>query len=110
MEFVKDVIILIKNVQNVLKSAANIVKKDFIQKTTLANNVLQFLKIAHFAVPLNVLLVQKEKSYRMKDVLKTVKKINCLKKEIANIAMKHFQIVRSALSWSAPNAVKIISC
>ena len=30
MEFVKDVIILIKNVQNVLKSAANIVKKDFI--------------------------------------------------------------------------------
>ena len=105
MEFVKDVIILIKNAQNALKMDVKIVKKDFIQKKTLANYVHQFLKIVHYAVPPNVLLAKKEKSYLKTDALKTVKKIISLKKESADIVMKHFQIVRNAISWSAQNAV-----
>ena len=40
IEFVKDVIILIKNVQNVTIMDVKIVKKDFIYKKTLVNNVL----------------------------------------------------------------------
>ena len=63
MEFVKDVIILIKNVQNATKMDAKIVKKVFMQKTTPVNSALQFLRIVHFALPPNALLVKMEKSY-----------------------------------------------
>ena len=98
MEFAKAVIILIKNVQNATKTDVKIVKKDSIQKETPVNNVLQFLRIVHFAVPQNALLVKMEKSYKKTNALKTVKKIISLKKESADIVMKHFQIVRNALS------------
>ena len=109
MEFVKDANILIKNAQNATKMVAKIVKKDFIQKTTPVNNVLKFLRIVHFVVLLNALLVKKERSYRKMAALKTVQKINYLKKESANFVMKHFQIVKNALSWSAHSVAKIIS-
>ena len=98
MEFVRDVIILIKNVQNVLKMDVNIVKRDFIQNKTLANSALQYLRIVHCAVPLNALIVKMEKSYLKKAALKIVKKIIFSKKESADIVMKYFQIVRNALS------------
>ena len=62
MEFVKNVIILIKNVQNATKKDVKIVRKDFIQKKTLANHVLQLLRIVHCAAPLNVLLVKMVKN------------------------------------------------
>ena len=110
MEFAKAVIFLIKNVQNATKADVKIVKKDSIQKETPVNNVLQFLRIVHFAVPPNALLVKMEKSYKKTSALKSVKKIISLKKESAEIVMKHFQIVRNALSWSAQNAVRIIYC
>ena len=63
MEFVKDVIFLIKNVQNVLRMDVKIVKKDFIRKRTLANIVLQFWRIVHCATRTIALLVKMEKSY-----------------------------------------------
>ena len=109
MGYVKDVIILIKNVQNVARVDVKIVKKDFIYKKSPVSSVLQFLRIVHFAVPPNALLVKMEKSYKKMDALKSVKKIISIKKESANIAMKHFQIVRNALSWSAQNVIKVIS-
>ena len=63
MEFVKDVIFLINNVQNVLRMDVKIVKKDFIRKRTLANIVLLFWRVVHCATRTNALLVKMEKSY-----------------------------------------------
>ena len=63
MEFVKDVIFLINNVQNVLRMDVKIVKKDFIRKRTLANIVLLFWRVVHCATRTDALLVKMEKSY-----------------------------------------------
>ena len=56
------------------------------------------MRTVHCAVPHNVLLVKMEKSYKKTDASKTVKKIISLKKESAGNVMKHFKIVRNALS------------
>ena len=110
MEYVRDAIFMTLIVVNVTKMDVKSVKMVFIQIKINANFVLQLLRIVHIAIQLNVLLVKKEKNYKIIDVLIIVVKSITLIKKIARFVVQLLIIVRDALNKSVLNVKIIIIC
>ena len=86
------------------------VKQVFIQNKTFAINVIQLWGIALHVMHLNVLIVEKEKNYKMIDVWKNVVKIIILTDKNVRNVVKNLKNVNNVPSMIVMNVKKIITC